>query len=229
MPTHAPLVTARALSVGYGGASVCPPIDLELHPGEALAVVGANGTGKSTLLRTLLGQQVALGGQLSLLGEKPDPRRADARAAIAAVLGEDAFFPGLTVSEHLLLTALGHGLPEARSVVAELVADFGLADRADALPSALSSGQRRRALLAAAFVRPRSLLVLDEPEQRLDSGMRNRLTELLAAEREAGGGVLFASHDAVVVRGAATSVLLIDDDGVRIVDPPTGAAAIDSL
>ncbi|MEE6282245.1 ABC transporter ATP-binding protein [Georgenia sunbinii] len=229
MPTEPPLVRASSLSVGYGGFPVCPPVDLTLRPGQALAVVGANGTGKSTLLRTLLGLQSPLGGKVSLLGAEPDPRDAGSRAAIATVLGEDAFFPGLTVTEHLLLTALGHALPDARGVVTDLVDEFGLTDRADALPSALSSGQRRRVLLAAAFVRPRSLLVLDEPEQRLDSGMRNRLTDLLVEEREIGGAVLFASHDAVVVRGAATSVLLLHDDGVTVVDPEAGAAAIDSL
>src|SRR5690625_7879921 len=70
-----------------------------------------------------------------------------------------------------------------------------ISERQNALPTALSSGQRRRLLLAAAFVRPRTLLVLDEPEQRLDSGMRDRLAERLAAEREAGGGVVMATHD----------------------------------
>ena len=224
-----PLVHARSLEVGYDGMPVCPPVDLSLHPGEALAVIGANGTGKSTLLRTVLGQQAALAGKVTLLGATPDPRGAEQRAAIAAVLGEDAFFPGLTVTEHLLLTALGHALPDARAVVTDLVEEFGLAERADALPSALSSGQRRRVLLAAAFVRPRSLLVLDEPEQRLDSGMRNRLTDLLVDERDQGGAVLFASHDPVVIAGAATSVLVLQDDGIALVDPQAGAAAIEAL
>lgn len=229
MPVDETLLRARGLSVGYGEEPVCAPIDLAVGPGEAVAVIGANGTGKSTVLRTVLGLQQPLGGRAELLGAEPDPRSADVRASVASVLGDDAYFPSLTVTEHLLLTALGHRVPGARDLVADLVEDFGLADRADALPSALSSGQRRRVLLAAAFVRPRSLLVLDEPEQRLDAGMRNRLAEMLVQEREDGGAVLVASHDPVLVERAATSVLLLHDDGVRTVDPAAGAAAIAAL
>lgn len=223
------LLRTRALSVGYGQEPVCAPVDLTLAPGEAVGVIGANGTGKSTVLRTVLGLQEPLGGRVELLGAPPDPRTGDQRAAVAAVLGDDAFFPALTVTEHLLLTALGHRVPDARDLVTDLVADFGLDDRADALPSALSSGQRRRVLLAAAFVRPRSLLVLDEPEQRLDAGMRNRLAEMLVEERAEGGAVLVASHDPVLVERAATRVLLLDADGVHEFDPAAGAAAIAAL
>ena len=224
-----PLLRARALSVGYGEEPVCAPIDLTVTAGEAIAVIGANGTGKSTFLRTVLGLQQALSGTAELFGAEPDPRTGELRASVASVLGEDAFFPALTVTEHLLLTALGHRVPGAHDVVTDLIEDFGLADRADALPSALSSGQRRRVLLAAAFARPRSLLVLDEPEQRLDAGMRNRLAEMLVGDREDGGAVLIASHDPILVQQAATSVVLLTDDGISILDPAAGAAAIAAL
>jgi len=80
------------------------------------------------------------------------------------------------------------------------------------LPTALSSGQRRRLLLAAGFVRPRTLLVLDEPEQRLDLRMRQALAERLVAEKEAGGAVLFATHDAELVRTVADRAVYVDDD-----------------
>lgn len=224
-----PLLRTRSLSVGYGEEPVCAPIDLDLAAGEAVAVIGANGTGKSTFLRTVLGLQDPLDGDAELFGATPDPRSGDLRAGVSSVLGEDAFFSGLTVTEHLLLTALGHRVPDARHIVTDLVEEFGLADRADALPSALSSGQRRRVLLAAAFVRPRSLLVLDEPEQRLDAGMRNRLADMLAEEREEGGAVLVASHDPILVARATTRVLLLHDDGVTTLDPQAGAAAIAAL
>jgi ABC-2 type transport system ATP-binding protein len=223
------LVRTRDLSVGYGEEPVCAPVSLAVGPGEALAVIGANGTGKSTLLRTVLGLQEPLGGTAEVLGAPADPRTTDFRAGVAAVLGDDAFFPALTVTEHLRLVAYGHAVPDAEGVVADLLAEFGLTERADALPSALSSGQRRRVLLAAAFARPRSLLVLDEPEQRLDAGMRNHLTARLVEEREAGGAVLVASHDPAVVAGAATGVLLLSDDGVRHLGPDEGAAAIEAL
>jgi ABC-type multidrug transport system ATPase subunit len=155
-----------------------------------------------------------------------DERAADFRRDVVAVLDDDAFFPSLTGREHLLLTARGHGVPGAAAVVDAEVAAFGLADRADALPSALSSGQRRRLALAAAFVRPARLVVLDEPERRLDAGMRHRLAERLAAVRDAGVAVLLASHDPEVVRRVADAVLVVDDDECRVLPP---AAALDAL
>ncbi len=224
----APLVRADGLQVGYR-LPVCAPVDLAVRPGEVLAVVGANGTGKSTLLRTILGHLEPLGGRAELLGRPVDPRSLDVRAAVAQDLGDDMFFPALTVREHLLLTCSGHRVTDAEEVVEDLLEEFGLTDRADAVPGALSSGQRRRLLLAAALARPRSLLVLDEPEQRLDVGMRHHLTGRLREEREAGGAVLLASHDPEVVAGAATAVLLIDETTTRTLGPQDGAAAVAAL
>jgi ABC-2 type transport system ATP-binding protein len=147
-----------------------------------------------------------------LLADEPvDERRAEFRRCVAAILDDDAFFTALTGREHLLLTARGHGVADAEQVVAAEVAAFGLDDRVDALPSALSSGQRRRLALAAAFVRPARLLVLDEPERRLDTGMRTRLAARLAQRRDAGTAVLFASHDADLLATVADDVLLLDD------------------
>lgn len=222
------LLSARGLGVGYHGVAVCAPISLDLAEGRILAVVGANGTGKSTLLRTLLGYENPIGGRVSLLGERPDPRSRRQRAAVAAVLGEDAFFPSLSVTEHLQLTAAGHGVTGAREIVAGLVEDLGLTSRADALPTELSSGQRRRVLLASAFVRPRSLLVLDEPEQRLDAGMRRKVAEWLTEEAGEGGAVLLATHDPVLA-AIAHEALVIDVDRVRTTGPDEAVAAIEAF
>lgn len=219
---------ATALEVGYGVA-VCAPVTFCLAAGEVLAVVGVNGTGKSTLLRTVVGQLEPVRGRVDVLGEPPDDRNAGFRAAVAVDLGDDAFFPALTVREHLLMTCYGHGVADAARVSTDLLEEFGLTERAEALPAALSSGQRRRLLLAAAFARPRELLVLDEPEQRLDAGMRARLTRRLVDERRHGRAVLIASHDPAVVAGAATAVLLIDEDDVRPLAPAAAAAAIESM
>ncbi len=196
-----PIVAARGLLVGYAEDPVCPAITLTVRPGEALAVVGQNGSGKSTLLRTVTGLLDPLGGVLTVLGRPVDERSRAHRAAVAVLGDDDVFFPALTVEEHLLLVARGHLVPEPDEVVEALLEEFGIADHATAFPRALSSGQRRRLLLAAVFARPRSLLILDEPEQRLDTTMRLHLAGLLAEEREHGGAVLFACHDPAVVGG----------------------------
>jgi ABC-type multidrug transport system ATPase subunit len=223
------LLVAEALSVGHGSTPVCAPVDLRLAPGRALAVVGPNGSGKSTLLRTLVGLLEPLDGTVAFDGAPVDERAAAFRRDVAAVLDDDAFFVSLTGREHLLLTARGHGVAAPDEVVDAEVEAFGLAERADALPSALSSGQRRRLALAAAFVRPARLLVLDEPERRLDTGMRARLAARLASLREGGTAVLFASHDADVVGTVADEVLVVDDDACRLLDPVEAAGRIAEL
>ena len=223
------LLVAEALSVGHGTAPVCAPVDLRLAAGRAVAVVGPNGSGKSTLLRTLVGLLEPLDGTVAFAGAPVDERSAAFRRDVAAVLDDDAFFVSLTGREHLLLTARGHGVAAAEEVVDAEVEAFGLGARADVLPSALSSGQRRRLALAAAFVRPARLLVLDEPERRLDAGMRARLAARLASLRDAGTAVLFASHDADVVGTVAHEVLVVDDDACRLLDPVEAAGRIAEL
>ncbi|WP_029433279.1 ABC transporter ATP-binding protein [Blastococcus sp. URHD0036] len=225
--TAVALLTATGLVVGHGDSAACAPVTLALLPGRALAVVGPNGAGKSTVLQTLVGLLPALDGEAEFDGQPVDERRAQYRRDVVAVLDEDAFFPSLTGREHLLLTARGHGVGDAEDVVDREIAAFGLAERADALPSALSSGQRRRLALAAAFVRPARLMVLDEPERRLDAAMRTTLAERLATRRDDGAAVLFASHDAAVVAAVADDVLLVGDEECRLLPPDAAAAAME--
>lgn len=229
----APLaLRSRGLLVGYGESAesaVCPPIDVAVGAGAGLAVVGANGSGKSTFLRAVVGLLPPLGGRVEVLGREVDEREAEFRAAVATVMDEDTAFPALTVREHLLLLARGHGVAKASSLVTDLVEEFGIAERQDAMPTALSSGQRRRMLLAAAFVRPHRLLVMDEPEQRLDAGARDRLGKRLAAERANGVTVVMATHDPALVSAVASRSLLITEQAATVASPQAALDLIAAL
>ena len=218
-----PVITARDLVVGYGGNPVCSPATFTLDAGQALFLVGVNGAGKSTLLRTVCGMLPPINGSITVLGEKPEPRSAAFRAAVARDLGEEAFFPALTVREHLELIRLGHASPMSLEVVKRAL---GLDLIADALPDRLSSGQRRRVVLASVLLRPRRLLVLDEPEQRLDHSTRIMLAGRLVAEREGGGTLLVVSHDPALVDAVATQVLLVGED-TRLLTVDEGVEAIE--
>jgi ABC-2 type transport system ATP-binding protein len=224
--TDQPLLATDGLVVGHDGVPACAPVTLELGSGSALALIGRNGAGKSTLLHTLVGLLPPLDGTARYDGKPVDERQASFRRDVAQVLDDDAFFPSLTGREHLVLTARGHGVVDADEVVAAELAAFGIEDRADALPSRLSSGQRRRLALAAAFVRPARLLVLDEPERRLDTDMRSALAERVSAERNGGLAVLFASHDPAFVGTVADAALLLSEDECRLLAPGTAVGAM---
>ncbi|QJW37090.1 ABC transporter ATP-binding protein [Cellulosimicrobium protaetiae] len=219
MAAQAPVLEARALRVGYADVAVCAPVDLTVRPGELVVVIGANGSGKSTLLRTVLGLQPPLGGTVRAFGRDVDERERGFRARVAGVLDDDAFFPALTVREHLVLVARGHGVVGAGAAVDELLDRFGIAEQGRSLPSALSSGQRRRFLLASGLVRPRELLVLDEPEQRLDPGMRERLAGLLVDDARSGVAVVLATHDPELVARTGARGLLVGDGACVALDP----------
>lgn len=214
---------ARALEVGYGVTRVCAPVSFALDAGGAVALVGPNGSGKSTVLRAVLGLLAPLAGEIQVQGVDVDERSAGFRRAVASVLDDDAWYPALTVAEHLDLVARGHGVTAADEVVDTLLDDFGLWDEAHSMPSALSSGQRRRLLLAAAFARPRALLVLDEPEQRLDAAMKEALTARLRDEKASGVAVLLATHDPGLVLAVADRAVVVGDDACPVV--PAVAAA----
>ncbi|KPN16322.1 ABC transporter ATP-binding protein [Arthrobacter sp. Edens01] len=213
------------LSVGYGGMPVCGSITARADAGEILGVVGFNGAGKSTAARTIAGKQQMLDGEVRVYGLPVNEDAIPFRRSVAALFDEDAFFPSLSLREHLQLVARGHSVPDPDAAVDAELEFFALQERADAVPASVSSGQRRRLLLASALIRPSSLLILDEPEQRLDPAMRERVGERIQAYADGGGTVLLVTHDPALLLATAQRCLLIDDD-VREIAPERAAAEI---
>lgn len=193
----------------FGDYVVLDEVSFELAGGGAMALVGPNGSGKTTLLRCVVGADQPDDGEVRLDGRRMAETDPDTRAALACVLDDVEFFPDLSVLEHLDLLAKAHGVPPDDDQVAEVLAELELTGAADQLPATLSSGQLRRLALASCLVRPRRLLVLDEPEQRLDVAGRQWLARRLRAERAAGVAVLLASHDEDLVAAVADQVLAV--------------------
>ena len=201
------LLEVRGLRKAYGDHVVLAAVDLDVAPGEAVGVTGPNGSGKSTLLRCIVGTDVPDAGTVVLAGRPLDEARPDVRRDVAVVMDDLDFFPDLSVVEHLDLLARAHGQRDCDEVVDAVLAEVGLVEVSGQLPSTLSSGQRRRLALASALVRPRRLVVLDEPEQRLDVAGLQWLGDRLLREKEEGRAILLVSHDPHLVERVCDRVV----------------------
>ena len=210
-----PLLLLTGVSRSYGSLQALKPIDLAVAAGQCIALLGVNGSGKSTLLRIAAGRDTATTGQVHYDGH---PLREDAlvaRTEIALASDVSSTYPDLTVREHLMLVAVAHGAGGgAQRLVGDALAECRLADHDSALPGSLSSGQRQALQLAAVLVRPRRLLILDEPEQRLDPAARRWLADLLATEKRRGAAVLLATHHVELAEAVADQAVVLHDGGV---------------
>ncbi len=202
-----PVLKVSKLSKSYGPVTIVSGFSLEVWPGEAVAITGRNGAGKSTILRCLVGADKVDEGTIEVCGEKMRESSPQIRRDLATVIDDLDFFPDLSVVEHLDLLARAHGLPDADTAVDEVLHEVQLVAQSGQLPGTLSSGQRRRLALATAFVRPRRLLILDEPEQRLDVEGVAWLADRLAAERDQGLAIVMASHEPSLVEKVATRTI----------------------
>ncbi|MFF3229071.1 ATP-binding cassette domain-containing protein [Nocardia suismassiliense] len=208
-----PLLAVRDAERRFGDLIVFRAVTFTVPSGRCCAIVGANGAGKSTLLRCIIGSDRLDSGRITVDGIDADETSARFRKTVAAVCGEIATFAQLTAHEHLQLVATAHGVPAAHEIATRTLASVGLSDAADQLPVTLSSGQRRRLALASAFVRPRRLLVLDEPEQHLDPAGRRWLAAAIEAEKRSGTAVVLVSHDPDIVTAVADDT--VDGDTWR--------------
>ena len=223
MAKRTPVLKVTALKKSFGPVVIVDGFNLEVHAGEAVALTGRNGAGKSTILRCLVGADRPDSGTVEVNGvavneTNPQVRGGGAagvddrdvlppRRGGATVIDDLDFFPDLRVVEHLDLLARAHGIVDAENAVDEVLREVQLVPQSGQLPATLSSGQRRRLALATAFVRPRSLLILDEPEQRLDTEGVEWLAARLQAERARGLAIVMASHEPALVEAVASRII----------------------
>src|ERR1044072_1859065 len=182
-------LSASDLSCIRGSRSVFDSVNLELSSGEALALLGPNASGKSSLLRLIAGLRRPSGGRIELAGGKPEHTIAEQVHYLGHL---DALKPSLTVAENLAFWVRYLGGDIATLLAA--LAGVGLGGLADLPAAYLSAGQRRRLSLARLIAVPRPIWLLDEPTSALDAAGHERLADLMRQHLAGGGLIVAATH-----------------------------------
>ena len=194
------MLAVRGLAKRWpGGALLFDDLDLEVAPGEFVAIVGESGAGKSTLLNALAGLDRADSGSIVIAGTPVDALDEDAlarwrRAHVGFVFQQFHLLPYLTVGENVALPLLLNGVPSAARAAraAQLLARMGLAGREDRKPGTLSGGEMQRVAIARAVAHKPRLVLADEPTGNLDEANAGEALALLrdAVKSEGAAGLL---------------------------------------
>ncbi|MFB9619559.1 ABC transporter ATP-binding protein [Brooklawnia cerclae] len=207
MARRATILKVTDLMKKYGDHVIVDHFNLTVGEGEAIALTGRNGSGKSTVLRCIIGADKPSEGLVEVFGKKVSETDPQFRRDVATVVDDLDFFPDLSVVEHLDLLARAHGMAEPDELVDEVLEEVQLVAQSGQLPGTLSSGQRRRLALATALVRPKKLLVMDEPEQRLDVEGVAWLGARLKHEMSKGLAIIMASHEPTLVNALGARIV----------------------
>ncbi|WP_256079472.1 ATP-binding cassette domain-containing protein [Massilia sp. YIM B04103] len=218
-PEPAPPPRARSLNARLGvsvklhGLSksytptrpVLDQVDLDIRPGEFVAVVGRSGCGKSTLLRTIAQLEQADAGRVDIAGGRIETE-------LRIMFQEARLLPWKTVLENV-----GLGARHSWYAAAASLAAVGLGDRCDDWPAELSGGQRQRVALARALLHEPNVLLLDEPLGALDALTRIEMQQLIESLwRERGFTAVLVTHDVQEALALADRVLLIEDGRIAL-------------
>ena len=194
-----------SVSKSFGARQVLHDVQLELHAGEFVAIVGRSGCGKSTLLRAIAGLETADKGSIKV-------GTGNLASSIRIMFQEARLLPWKTVLENVAI-----GLPRSLNAAAATLATVGLAERADDWPAELSGGQRQRVALARALLHEPQLLLLDEPLGALDALTRIEMQQLIESLwLSRGFTAVLVTHDVQEALALADRVVLIEEGRITL-------------
>ena len=222
-------ISLRGIRKSFGKTVALDGVDLEIAPGEAVAVVGPSGSGKSTLLRVIAGLEEPDGGTLEIGGmsmEDIPSRRRD----VAMVFQSFALYPHLTVFRNLALPLELRAVPrpETEHRVARAADLLDIAYLLNRKPGKLSGGQRQRVALARAIIRNPAVFLFDEPLSNLDAQHRAELRrEIVALHRTSGASLVLVTHDQADAAAIADRIVVMRNGRIaetgapeNVLDPP---------
>lgn len=224
----APLLELRAATIAVDGRELVRDVSFEVERGEVVAILGANGVGKSSLLKTIAGDLASIAGEVLLRGRAPAALAARARARLLAVLPESEPLPYDFPAEAVVALGryphqglLGRESESDRRAIERAVRITAIEPLLERNVNELSAGERQRVLLARALAQEPELILLDEPTAHLDPGRQVRvMTTLraLAAAKEI--AVVAVLHDPNLAARFADRVLLLGAERALALGPP---------
>ncbi|AEN09847.1 MULTISPECIES: metal ABC transporter ATP-binding protein [unclassified Streptomyces] len=232
--TPEPVISMRAGTATLGARPVLRGVDLTVHRGEVVALLGANGSGKSTAVRSVIGQVPLTGGTVELFGTPLRRFRRWARVGYVpqrttAAGGVPATIREVVSSGRLSRTGLRPPGKADRAAVDRAIALVGLADRAGDSVDALSGGQHQRVLIARALAAEPELLIMDEPMAGVDLASQEILASTLREQVAAGTTVLLVLHELGPLEPLIDRAVVLRDGCVMHDGPPPEAVGQHAL
>ena len=195
------LISAKGICKAFGDNEVLKGIDLEVHEGKVLSIIGPSGSGKSTMLRIMTGLETADAGDIELKGRT------------GLVFQQFNLFPHWSVLKNICdpqLTVLGRSKEEAEAKARQLLAKMGLADKADSYPCQLSGGQQQRVSIVRALAMDPDVLFFDEPTSALDPELTGEVLKVIKQLAEEKMTMCIVTHEMSFARAVSDYVIFMD-------------------
>jgi ABC-type sugar transport system ATPase subunit len=215
-------VTFQNVSLQLGSVLVVDDVSLDVHDGELLAIVGASGAGKTSLLRMVAGLQLPTGGEV-LIGGRPMSEVDTAQRNVAMVFQDNVLYPWMTVRKNVSfpLEIAHEDETEIERRVSAEARVLAIEQLLDSMPSTLSAGHQQLAQAARAMVRVPDVFLMDEPLARLDQHLRGKMRrELRLIQQGYGVTTLFVTNDQADAMAIADRIAVMDRGRLQQVGPP---------
>ena len=220
-------IRVRGLQKSFQDVSVLKGIDIDIHKGDVVCVIGASGSGKSTFLRCLNLLEQPTGGSIYFEGADLTDTKVDLnlhRQKMGMVFQQFNLFPHMSILENLPCAPvlLKKATPEqANAKAMELLARVGLADRADSYPNQLSGGQKQRVAIVRALCMEPDVMLFDEPTSALDPEMVGEVLDVMKELAKEGMTMVVVTHEMGFAREVSNRVIFLDDGVIAEEGTPT--------
>ncbi len=217
MENKAVKISVKNLKKCFGELEVLKDMNMEVHEGEVVCLIGPSGSGKSTFLRCLNKLEIANGGKIVIDGIDITDNKINInkiRENIGMVFQHFNLFANMTILENIMLAPVELKIMSkeaAKAKAIELLTRVGLADKADVYPSQLSGGQKQRCAIARSLAMSPDIMLFDEPTSALDPEMVGEVLDVMKQLAQDGMTMVIVTHEMGFAREVADHIVFMDD------------------